>query len=93
MKMALEAAHNVDVGDQYFGQKNYTGALMRYEDALAEKPGDVAIHVRWGRVLEKLGRLPQAIEAYKAARSLPPIEKWSDEAKSGLVRLQHTKGS
>ncbi|HUE51261.1 MAG TPA: tetratricopeptide repeat protein [Terriglobales bacterium] len=63
-----EAAHNVDVGDQYFGQKNYNGALMRYEDALEIKPGDVAIHVRLGRVLEKLGRFPQAIEAYNAAQ-------------------------
>jgi hypothetical protein len=57
MKMALEAAHNADVGDQYFGQKNYNGSLMRYEDALEGKPGDVAIHVRLGRVLEKLGPL------------------------------------
>jgi tetratricopeptide (TPR) repeat protein len=93
MKLALEAAHNVDVGDQYFRQKNYSGALMRYEGALEEKPQDVAIHVRVGRVLEKLGRLTQAIEAYNAAQNLPRTEKWSDEAKSALLRLQHTKGS
>jgi tetratricopeptide (TPR) repeat protein len=93
MKMTLEAAHNVDVGDQYFGQKNYNGALMRYEDALKGKPGDVAIHVRLGRVLEKLGRFLQAIEAYNAAQKLPRTEKWTDEAKSALLRLQHTTGS
>jgi Flp pilus assembly protein TadD len=91
MKMALGAAHNVDVGDQYFGQKNYSGALMRYEDALEGKTGDVAIHVRLGRVLEKLGRVPQAMEVYNAAQSLPRTEKWSDEAKSALLRLQHAK--
>ena len=88
-----QAAHNVDVGDQYFGQKNYSGAWMRYEDALEEKPEDVAIHVRLGRVFEKLGRLPEAIEAYNAAQNLPRTGKWSDEAKSALMRLQQTKGS
>ena len=71
MKMALEAAHNADVGDQYFGQKNYNGALMRYEDALEGKPGDVAIHVRLGRVLEKLGRFPQAIEGIQRCAEAP----------------------
>jgi tetratricopeptide (TPR) repeat protein len=93
MKRALEAAHNVDVGDQYFGQKNFDGALMRYKEALEEKPEDAAIHVRLGRVHEKLGQLPQAIEAYSAAQKLPRTVKWTDEAKSALLRLQHTTGS
>ena len=62
MEMALEAAHNVDIGDYSFESKNYRGALMRYKDADEEKPGDAAIHVRLGRVLEQLGQLPQAIE-------------------------------
>jgi len=93
MKMALEAAHNVEVGDQSFGQKNYKGALLRYKDALEEKRGDVATHVRLGRVLEKLDQLPQAIEEYKAAQKLRGPEKWANEAKAALLRLQHFPGS
>jgi len=93
MKKALEAAHNVEVGDYSFGQRNYNGALMRYKDALEEKPEDVAIHVRLGRVYEKLGQLPPAIDAYDAAQKLPRTEKWTDEAKSALIRLQPVKGS
>ena len=93
MKVALVAAHNVEVGDQYFVQKNYNAALMRYEDAREEKPGDVAIYVRLGRSYEKLGQLPPAIEAYHVAQKLPRQEKWTDEAKSALLRLQHTSGS
>jgi tetratricopeptide (TPR) repeat protein len=93
MKRALEAAHNVEVGDYSFGQRNYNGALMRYQDALEEKPGDVAIHVRLGRVHERLGQLPLAIEAYDTAQKLPRTEKWTDEAKAGLLRLQHASGS
>ena len=55
MELALEAAHNVDVGDYAFAEKNYKGALLHYKDAVEEKPGDIAIRVRLGRVFEKLG--------------------------------------
>jgi tetratricopeptide (TPR) repeat protein len=87
MEMALEAAHNVDVGDYSFEAKNYGGALLRYKDAAEEKPGDLAIHVRLGRVLEKLGQLPQAMEQYKAAQELTGPAKWSNEAKAAVLRL------
>jgi len=93
MKMALLGAHNVEVGDQYFGQRNYNGALMRYKDAREEKPEDAAIYVRLGRVLEKLRQFPEAIEVYTKAQKLPRTERWTDEAKSALVRLQHMSGS
>jgi len=93
MKTALEAAHNVEVGDYYFGERNYDGSLLRYQDALEEKPGDLAIYVRLGRALEKLNQIPQAIEQYKAAQKLSGPEKWSGEAKSALQRLQHTPSS
>ncbi|HJT54592.1 MAG TPA: tetratricopeptide repeat protein, partial [Candidatus Angelobacter sp.] len=80
MELALEAAHDVEVGDYYFSEKNYNGALMRYKSALEDKPLDAAIHVRMGRALEKLGRPPEAIQQYKAAQDLAGPEKWSDEA-------------
>ena len=92
MKMALQAAHNVEVGDYSFGQKNYKGALLRYNDALEQKPDDLAIHVWMGRVLEKLKQITEAIEQYKAAQTLAGPERWSEEARSALLRLQHTPG-
>ena len=92
MELALEAAHNVDVGDYYFLQKKYNAALLRYNDALEEKPGDPAIHVRSGRILEKMHQLPQAIEQYKAALKLAGPQKWFDEANSSLLRLQRPSG-
>ena len=88
MEMALKAAHNVEVGDYEFAAKNYNGALLRYQEALEEKPGDAAIHVRLGRVFEKLDQLPKAIEQYKAAQELPGPPKWTDEAKAAVLRLQ-----
>lgn len=93
MEQALKAAHDVEVGDYSFSASNYAGALMRYKDAAEEKPGDAAIHVRWGRALEKLNQLPQAMEEYKAAQGLGGPAKWSDEAKAALLRLQQRQAS
>jgi len=93
MEMALKAAHDVEVGDYSFEAKNYGGALLRYKDAAEEKPGDAAIHVRLGRVLEKLGQLPQAMEQYKAAQELAGPAKWSDEAKAAVLRLDRRQPS
>lgn len=86
---ALEAAHNVEVGDYWFGdKKNFKAALSRYEQALDEKPDDPAIHVRAGRALEKLNDVPQAITEYKAAEKLGKPGKWTDEAHAALLRLE-----
>jgi tetratricopeptide (TPR) repeat protein len=93
MEMTLKAAHDVEVGDYSFSANNYGGALMRYKDAAEEKPGDAAIHVRLGRVFEKLGQLPQAMEQYKAAQELAGPAKWSDEAKAAVLRLQQRQPS
>lgn len=93
VERALEAAHNVEIGDYYFKAKNYAAALLRYNDADLEKSGDVAIHVRMGRVFERLGQSSQAMEQYSEAQKLPGPEKWSDEAKRALLRLQHRQGS
>src|SRR5262245_39910108 len=88
MEKALKAAHDVEVGDDYFETKNYSAALPRYQDAAEEKPGDTAIHVRLGRAFEKSGEIPQAINQYKAALQMAEAGKWSDEAKAAVGRLQ-----
>ncbi len=85
---ALEAAHNVEVGDYYFEKQNYSAALSRYKDAVALKPNDAAIHVRLGRVLEKTGDLLQARREYETAEKIAAPEKWSEEARNALARLQ-----
>lgn len=90
MEMTLEAAHNVEVGDYYFEKNNYKAALLRYEDAVEEKAGDLAIHVRLGRIFEKLNELPQAIQHYKAAEKLAGPERWTAEAQAAVVRLQQS---
>ena len=93
MEKALQAAHDVEVGDEYFEAKNYNGALLRYKEAAEQKPGDAAIDVRLGRAFEKLGQLPQAIEQYKAAQELAGPKKWLEEAKAAVIRLEHSTPS
>lgn len=87
MELALAAAHDVDVADYQFEQKNYKGALLRLKAALADKPGDAAIHVRLGRVLERMNDPNKAIEHYQEAQKLPGPAKWTQEARSALQRL------
>jgi tetratricopeptide (TPR) repeat protein len=93
MEMARKAAHDVEVGDYSFAAKNYNGAMQRYNDAVEQKPGDAAIHMRLGQVFEKLGQLPQAIEQYKAAQELAEPAKWADEAKAAVLRLQRRQSA
>ncbi len=88
MERALSAAHDVEVGDYYVSQKNYRAALFRYQDAADQKPRDAAIHVRMGRVLEKLNEVPKAIEQYKAAEQSGGPEELLKEAREALARLQ-----
>jgi hypothetical protein len=88
MEKALEAAHSVEVGDFNFADKNYRGALMRYQDAAASKANDAAIYVRLGRTYEKLKEIPEATQQYASAQKQPGPQKWLDEARSALERLQ-----
>ena len=87
-ELALEASHNVEVGDEQFAEKSYRAAASRYEEAVEQKPADAAIHVRLGRVLEKLNDQPKALEEYEAAAKIGTPDKWVSEAKAAVERLK-----
>lgn len=84
----IGAARDADVGDYYFHEKNYRGALMRYSDALKEKPGDAGIHLRLARGWEKLGAPERAYLEYDVAVKLEREGKSASEAKDGMERLR-----
>ena len=84
----IAAAEDTSVGDYYFKEKNYRGALMRYLDAVEKKPGDAAIHLRIGRDFEKLGDNERAYLAYDSTVKLEPAGKGAAEAKQGMERLR-----
>ena len=85
---ALQAAHDVEVGDQQTVEKHYPAALSRYEEAVEMKPNDAAIEVRLARVLEKLNDPPKALEHYESAAKLGTPEKWAKEAQAAMQRLK-----
>ncbi len=84
----VSAARDVDVGDYYYRQKNYRGALMRYADAAKSKPGDAAIHLRMGRGWEKLGAPERAYLEYDATVRVEPEGKSAAEAQDAMQRLK-----
>ena len=52
------------------------GAQADLERALALNPGDSAIQGMYGRLLARVGRLPEAIVAAKKAIELDPLSGW-----------------
>ncbi|MBI2677729.1 MAG: hypothetical protein HYX28_03005 [Candidatus Koribacter versatilis] len=84
----IGAARDADVGDYYFHENNYRGALMRYSDALKEKPGDAGVHLRLARGWEKLGAAERAYLEYDAVVKLEREGKSASEAKDGMARLR-----
>ena len=88
MEKTLTAAHDVEVGDYYFEDKNYKAASFRYEDALQNKPNDAAIYVRLGRAYERLKARARSLDAYRAALKAAGPEKWADEARRAIEHPQ-----
>ena len=82
------AVHDVEVGDFNYGDKNYRGALVRYQSALDEKPNDPGILLRLGKALEKLGDLERAKDKYQASIAAGPDKPSAKEATAALDRIK-----
>jgi tetratricopeptide (TPR) repeat protein len=68
-------------------KKNYRAALSRYKEALEQKPGDPAIHLRLGRTHEMLEQREEARKHYQAAADARE-GFWTVEAKEALRRVK-----
>lgn len=64
----LEAKHNLEIGNGYFKQGNYIGAIGRYQDAIEYQPNLVAAYDALGRAYEKKADKDKAPEERKADR-------------------------
>jgi tetratricopeptide (TPR) repeat protein len=84
----MAAAQSVDVGDYYFGEKNFRAALSRYQEALESKPDDPAIYLRLGRAFEKLGETTRAFEEYDASVVADPAAPSAQEARKSAEGLR-----
>ena len=84
-----EYAKDMDVGDFYLSERrNYSGAMMRFRDALARKPNDPPATFKLAQSLEGLQQIDEAREQYQAYLKLDPQGQYAVQAGKALERLQ-----
>lgn len=88
-----KAAKCVEVGDYYYKQGNYRGAISRYQEALEWKPKDAEATYKLGEVREKTGDLNAALENYQAYLKILPKGPFADKAQKGIDRLKSKLGT
>lgn len=81
------AAKDDEVGDFYFKQGNYKGALARFQDALVYKDNDAVANFKMAECYQKLGQPAEAIPHYQAYLKILPEGPLSREAKKALKKL------
>jgi tetratricopeptide (TPR) repeat protein len=81
------AAKDDEVGDFYFKQGNYKGALARFQDALVYKDNDAVANFKMAECYEKLGQPEEAIPHYQAYLKILPEGPFSKQARKALKKL------
>jgi len=81
------AAHDVDVGDTYYGEKNYNAAQMRYRSALQQDPTNAAAMLHLAQALEKLHRNQEAADEYQKFLATDPPSDAAQKARAALAKL------
>jgi tetratricopeptide (TPR) repeat protein len=81
------AVKDDEVGDFYFKQGNYKGALARYQDALIYKDNDAVANFKMAQCYEKLGQPEEAIPYYQAYLKILPEGPFSKQARKALKKL------
>jgi len=87
-----KAAKCIEVGDYYFKQENYRGAISRYEEALEWKPKDAEATYKLAKVQEKTGNYTVALDNYRAYLKLLPKGPYAEESQKGIDRLKTKAG-
>jgi tetratricopeptide (TPR) repeat protein len=86
-----KAAKDIEVGDYYFKQKDYRGALSRYREALFYKPDDAIANFRMGECLAKMNKPGEAELHYQAYLKILPDGPLSKDARKALEKLDQEK--
>jgi tetratricopeptide (TPR) repeat protein len=66
----LEAKHDLEIGNYYFKQGNYIGAIERYRDAIEYQPNLFAAYDALGRAYEKKADKDKTPEERQADRDM-----------------------
>ena len=82
----LEAAKNVNIGNQYFKKGNYRAAVNRYKEASLWDPGSAEAFLKLGEANERVHDYAAAREAYTKYLELAP-----DAKDAGAIRNRMAK--
>lgn len=74
-----------NLGAIFYNQKRYTEAQEAYNILLQKDPGDQAARYELGRVLDKLGKTPEAIQAFE---QIPAAAPRYAKAQEHIARLK-----
>ena len=83
-----KAAKCVEVGDYYYKEGNYRGAISRYQEALEWKPRDAEATYKLGEAQEKSGDATAALGNYQAYLKILPKGPYAEKAQKGVDRLK-----
>jgi tetratricopeptide (TPR) repeat protein len=88
-----KAAKCIEVGDYYFKQGNYRGAISRYQEALDWKPRDAEATYKLGESQEKNGDSKAALSNYQDYIKILPKGPYAAKAQQGIDRLKSKAGA
>lgn len=88
-----KAAKCIEVGDYYFKEGNYRGAISRYQEALEWKPRDAEATYKLGEAQEKSGDGTAALGNYQAYLKILPKGPYAEKAQKGIDRLKSKAGA
>ncbi len=83
-----KAAKCIEVGNYYFKDGNYRGAVSRYQEALEWKPKDAEATYKLGEAQEKTGDVSAALASYQEYLKLLPSGPYAEKAHKGIDRLK-----
>lgn len=72
--VALSPVESYNLGNKYYSQNNYAGAVTAYQEALQAGP-DADVLYNLGNAYFKSGRIGQAVASYRRAQYLSPRDK------------------
>lgn len=80
------AAQNVNIGNYYLKQKNYSAAIQRFNEAIEYQADLIPAYEGLAQAYEKNGQISKAVEAYKGF-----LEKYPDSPKVKQFRSRLAK--
>jgi tetratricopeptide (TPR) repeat protein len=88
-----KAAKCIEVGDYYFKEGNYRGAISRYQEALDWKPRDAEATYKLGESQEKNGDFKAALSNYQDYIKILPTGPYAAKAQQGIERVKSKAGT